>query len=76
MHTIKHVLQKLKILLHLHHAKKIQIPAIVLTPPSENESDGEDDDDERSSGSLRRFVMYDERMVSCVDLRLNRGDGD
>ncbi|PUU83639.1 hypothetical protein B9Z19DRAFT_1071784 [Tuber borchii] len=76
MHTIRHALQKLKILLHLHHAKKIQVPAIVLTPPSECGSDGEDDDDdERSSGSLRRLVMFDQRMVSCVDLRLNRGDG-
>lgn len=76
MHTIKHVLQKLKILLHLHHAKKIQVPAIVLTPPSESESDGEDDDDDgRSSVSLRRVAMFDQRMVSCVDLRLNRGDG-
>ena len=54
--------------------KKIQVPAIVLTPPSESESDGEDGD-ERSSGSLRRLAMFDQRMVSCVDLRLNRGDG-
>jgi len=73
MQTIRHTLQKLRALLHLHHAKKIQVPTIVLTPPSESESDGEED--ERSSGSLRGLVMFDERMVSCLDLRLGRGDG-
>jgi len=77
MHTIRHALQKLKALLHLHHAKKIQVPTIVLTPPSESESDGEEEeeDDGRSSGSLRGLVVLDERMVSCLDLRLDRGDG-
>ncbi|KAG0633973.1 hypothetical protein HOY80DRAFT_1061809 [Tuber brumale] len=72
MQAIRHTLRKLKVLLHLHHEKKMAVPRIVLTPPSESESDGEEDEE---GGSLRSYVVSDERMVSCLDLRLGRGGG-
>ncbi|CAZ82872.1 unnamed protein product [Tuber melanosporum] len=63
MRAIRHTLRKLKVLLHLRHGKKTAIPRIVLTPPSESESDREEDDGEGSVGSR-------------LDLRLGQGSGD